>query len=67
MLFLQGSKDALASWDLIEAVCKPLRKARLVRLEGVDHSFKAGKKDIMSALVDTTKQWTEKIIGGENK
>jgi len=67
MLFLQGSKDALASWDLIEAVCKTLRKARLVKFEGADHSFKAGKKDIMSALVDTTKEWTEKIIGGENK
>ena len=67
MLFLQGSKDALATWDLIEAVCKTLRKARLVKLEGADHSFKAGKKDIMSALVDTTKQWTEKIMDGKNK
>ena len=67
MLFLQGSNDALASWDLIEAVCKPLRKARLVKLEGADHSFRAGKKDIMSVLVDTTKQWTEKIIDGKNK
>jgi len=67
MLFLQGSKDALASWYLIEAVCKPLRKARLVKFEGADHSFKAGKKDIMSALVENTKQWTEKIIAGKNK
>jgi len=67
MLFLQGTKDALATWDLIEAVCKPLRKARLVKLEGADHSFKAGKKDIMSVLVDTTKQWTQKIIDGKNK
>ena len=67
MLFLQGSKDALSTWDLIEAVCKPLRKARLVKLEGADHSFKAGKKDIMSVLVDTTKQWTQKIIDGKNK
>ena len=67
MLFLQGSKDALATWDLIVEVCKPLRNARLVKLEGADHSFKAGKKDIMSALVDITKQWTEKIIAGKNK
>src|SRR4029077_19542258 len=57
MLFLQGTKDTLATWDLIEAVCKPLRLATLVKLEGADHSFKAGKKDTLSLLVDATKQW----------
>jgi predicted alpha/beta-hydrolase family hydrolase len=62
MLFLQGTKDALATWELIEAVCKTL-----VKMEGADHSFKAGKKDIMSELINTTKQWTEKIIAGKNK
>jgi uncharacterized protein len=67
MLFLQGSKDALATWDLIEAVCKPLRSATLKKLEGADHSFKAGKNDIMSLLVDATKQWTQKIISGRKK
>jgi len=67
MLFLQGTKDALATWDLIEAVCKPLRSASLIKLEGADHSFKAGKKDTMSLLVDATKQWTQKIIAGQNK
>jgi uncharacterized protein len=65
MLFLQGSKDALATWNLIEAVCKPLRSATLLKLEGADHSFKAGKNEIMSLLVDTTKQWTQKIISGK--
>ncbi|HMG68200.1 MAG TPA: alpha/beta fold hydrolase [Chitinophagaceae bacterium] len=67
MLFLQGTKDALATWDLIEAVCKPLRSASLVKLEGADHSFKAGKKDTLSLLVAATKQWTEKIIARKNK
>ena len=62
MLFLQGTKDALATMDLIEKVSKPLKKAKLVKLEGADHSFKAGKKDIMSELVEATKKWTEKII-----
>jgi predicted alpha/beta-hydrolase family hydrolase len=62
MLFLQGSKDALATWDLIEKVCKLLRKAKLVKLEGADHSFKAGKKDTMSLLVHATKEYTEKIV-----
>jgi predicted alpha/beta-hydrolase family hydrolase len=62
MLFLQGSKDALATWPLIKTVCKSLRKATLVELEGADHSFKAGKKDILSLLVNETKNWVEKIL-----
>jgi len=62
MLFLQGSKDALATWDLIENVCGSLKKTTLVKLEGADHSFKAGKKDIMSLLVEETKQWVEKRL-----
>ena len=60
MLFLQGTKDTLATWDLIEEVCKSLKKATLVKLEGADHSFKAGKTDTMSLLVGATTQWIEK-------
>ncbi|KAA2245476.1 alpha/beta hydrolase [Chitinophaga agrisoli] len=62
MLFLQGSKDTLATWDLIEGVCKSLKKATLVKLEGADHSFKAGKKDVMSLLVEETGKWVKKVI-----
>lgn len=62
MLFLQGSKDTLATWDLIESVCASLKKAKLVKLEGADHSFKAGKQDTMSLLVNATKEWLQKII-----
>ena len=63
MLFLQGTKDTLATWDLIEAVCKSLKKATLVKLEGADHSFKAGKKaDTMPLLTSATKKWIEKQV-----
>ena len=62
MLFLQGTKDTLAQWDLIEGVCASLKKAKLVKLEGADHSFKAGKQDTMSLLVKATSEWVEKII-----
>jgi uncharacterized protein len=62
MLFLQGSKDTLATWELIESVSGSLKKATLVKFEGADHSFKAGKKDVMSLLVAETKSWMEKII-----
>ena len=62
MLFLQGSKDTLATWPLIKTVCDSLRKTTLVKLEGADHSFKAGKNDVMSLLVNETKKWVEKIL-----
>jgi predicted alpha/beta-hydrolase family hydrolase len=62
MLFLQGTKDTLAQWDLISEVCASLKKAKLVKLEGADHSFKAGKQDTMSWLVQATSEWVEKLI-----
>jgi predicted alpha/beta-hydrolase family hydrolase len=62
MLFLQGSKDTLATWPLIKKVCESLPKATLVKLEGADHSFKAGKNDVMSLLVNETNKWVEKIL-----
>jgi predicted alpha/beta-hydrolase family hydrolase len=40
MLFLQGTRDAFARWDLIEGVVARLGdRARLERLDGADHSF----------------------------
>jgi predicted alpha/beta-hydrolase family hydrolase len=57
MLFLQGTKDDLATWDLIASVCASLSKASLVRIEGANHMFKAGKQDVMSLLVKATGDW----------
>lgn len=57
MLFLQGSRDTLATWELIQSVCDPLPTASLVRLEGADHSFNAGKTDTIPLLVDETAKW----------
>jgi len=61
MLFLQGTRDELATWDLIESVCTSLPTATLVRIEGADHSFKAGKQNIMPVLIEATTAWMEKI------
>jgi hypothetical protein len=61
MLFLQGTRDALAKLDLIQNVCAGLPTATLQTFEGADHSFKAGKKDILSELVTATSQWINKI------
>ena len=62
MLFLQGSKDALATWELIASVCATLKKATLVKIEGADHSFKAGKINTMEILVSQTESWLKKKI-----
>lgn len=62
MLFLQGTKDTLAIWDLIEPVCNSLKRATLVKIEGADHSFKAGKTDVMSLLVTATHDWIKKKL-----
>jgi predicted alpha/beta-hydrolase family hydrolase len=41
MLFVQGTKDPFARWDLLEAALRPLEgRARLFPLEGGDHSLK---------------------------
>jgi predicted alpha/beta-hydrolase family hydrolase len=60
MLFLQGTRDELTTWKLIESVCKFLKLAELVKIEGANHAFKAGKQNIIQLLADTTKNWTEK-------
>ncbi|MBC7935527.1 MAG: dienelactone hydrolase family protein [Rhizobacter sp.] len=62
MLFLQGTRDELALWNLIEEVCASLRPATLVKIEGANHAFKAGKQDIIQLLANKTKDWIEDRI-----
>jgi uncharacterized protein len=62
MLFLQGSRDEFANWDLIQQVCSSLRTAKLIRIEGANHSFKAGKLNTMEILINETKSWMEKVL-----
>ena len=41
MLFLEGTRDPFALWDLVESVCRRLGAgARLHAVEGADHSFR---------------------------
>jgi len=62
MLFLQGSKDEFATWKLITKVCSSLPLAELIKIEGANHGFKAGKQDIMKQLTTLTNEWIEKMI-----
>jgi uncharacterized protein len=61
MLFLQGTRDELATFSLIESVCSSLPKAELVKIEGADHSFKAGKQNIIQVLTKATHDWIGKM------
>ena len=62
MLFLQGTRDELASYDLVEKVCGSLRLATLKTIEGANHAFKAGKQDLIPILTEATRSWIDKKI-----
>ncbi|HTH55790.1 MAG TPA: alpha/beta family hydrolase [Cyclobacteriaceae bacterium] len=62
MLFLQGTRDALAEWNLIEQVTKGHPKATLIKIEGADHSFKKGKENLIPFLANETIVFIKKII-----
>src|SRR5258705_4857982 len=62
MLFLQGTRDEFATWKLIEKVTSSLPLAELIKIEGANHGFKAGKQDIIKLLTTITKDWIEKKI-----
>jgi uncharacterized protein len=61
MLFLQGTKDTLARIDLITEVASGLPSAKLEIFEGADHSFKAGRKDLIPDLSSKTSAWFESL------
>jgi len=63
MLFLQGSRDEFATWKLIEKVTSSLPLAELIKIEGANHGFKAGKQDILKLLTTITNDWIEQKIG----
>ena len=68
MLFLQGTRDALAELSELEPVCKSLGKRATLKLfEDVDHSFhvpaRTGRKDaeVLSQVLDAFVIWTLNI------
>ena len=65
MLFLQGSRDEFATWKLIEKVTSSLPLAELIKIEGANHGFKAGKRDIIKLLTTITNGWIEKRLSKE--
>ncbi len=71
MLFLQGTRDALAHLELLTPICDGLgARARLHLLDGADHSFRVLKRsgrseeDVLRELADTAASWIEEILEG---
>ena len=63
MLFLQGTRDALADLALVRDVVHPLPRATLHVVEGADHAFhvlaRSGRKDaeVLDELADVATPW----------
>jgi len=70
MLFLQGTRDALADLRLLRPICKELgARATLQVVETADHSFhvlkKSGRNDqeVLRELAAATVAWAKKTAG----
>jgi predicted alpha/beta-hydrolase family hydrolase len=68
MLFLSGTRDALADLSLLEPVVKNLgKRATLHLLETADHSYKilkrtrVSKEDIFVEMARTVREWVDKL------
>ena len=64
MLFLQGTRDAMAEADLMASTVRALGpRATLHAVTGVDHSFKVPAKlgltptEVMAGMLDIVRDW----------
>jgi predicted alpha/beta-hydrolase family hydrolase len=71
MLFVQGTRDDLASLDLMREVCGSLgARATLHVVDDGDHSFKVLKRsgrtpaDVMGEIRDATTAWMRRVVQG---
>jgi predicted alpha/beta-hydrolase family hydrolase len=74
ILFLQGTRDTLASLDQIEPLCKRLgRRATLKLFVDADHSFhvpaRTGRKDaeVLGDVIDAFAAWLDGVIASPGK
>jgi predicted alpha/beta-hydrolase family hydrolase len=70
MLFLQGTRDALADLDLMRGVCEELgARATLHVVEGADHGFHVpkssgrGDPQVIEELAAATARWIDERLG----
>jgi len=66
MLFLQGSRDALADLKLLRPLCKRLKRAELFVIQGGDHSFhmlKSARRsddEVLDEITNKAADWMRK-------
>ncbi|HMQ70453.1 MAG TPA: alpha/beta hydrolase [Ignavibacteria bacterium] len=70
MLFLQGTRDTLASLDFLKPVTGKLgKKSKLFIIDGADHSFhvpktnKLNDSDVVNVICKEVKEWMDKVAG----
>lgn len=67
MLFIQGTRDAFARWDLMEAVVSRLPGATLHRVEDGDHSFRVLERtgrtaaEVEADIVSAITSWVARL------
>jgi hypothetical protein len=73
MLFLQGTRDALAGTQLMQGIVQQLgSRATLTLFEGADHSFRVPKRtgrtdaEVRSDMLDALARWTETVISSNH-
>ena len=69
MLFLSGTRDELAEWDLLRSVCDRLGgRATLHALETADHGYKILKKtrasaeDVFVEMARVAREWAAHLV-----
>ena len=74
MLFLQGTRDALAELGELEPVCKSLGSRTTLKLfDDADHSFhvpaRTGRKDadVRVEMLDVFAEWVERVAVNNGK
>lgn len=69
MLFLQGTRDALADLELMRGVCADLPQAAFHVVQDADHGFhvpkRSGRTDAMvvEELTGVIARWIEELVG----
>jgi predicted alpha/beta-hydrolase family hydrolase len=67
MLFVQGTRDTFARWDLLTSVLAPLPRATLHQIPDADHGFHVPKRtdrtnaDVLEEIADVVSTWINGI------
>ena len=67
LLFLSGSRDAMAQLDLLQPLCAGLEKTRLHLVDTADHGFKILKRsrqsdeDVFVEMARALSEWTDTL------